>query len=84
MKLRVQDLNFDMEVLTVHDGKGKKDRTVPLPEVLVPELMGQLERVEQTHREDLAAGYAGTFLPDSLYFCRLQRQLMLSSRPPAA
>jgi hypothetical protein len=28
LKLRVQDLNFDMQVLTVHDGKGLKDRTL--------------------------------------------------------
>jgi len=38
LKLRVQDLNFAMQVLTVHDGKGQKDRTVPLPRALVPEL----------------------------------------------
>jgi site-specific recombinase XerD len=29
LKLRVQDFNFDMQILTVHDGKGQKDRTVP-------------------------------------------------------
>jgi hypothetical protein len=27
--------NFDHQVLTVHDGKGKKDRTVPLPWVIM-------------------------------------------------
>jgi site-specific recombinase XerD len=36
--LCIQDLNFDMKVLTVHDGKGQKDRTLPLPIVLLPEL----------------------------------------------
>ncbi len=66
LKLRVQDLNFDMGVLTVHDGKGKKDRTVPLPEVLVPELRTQLNAVKRVHREDLKSGYAGAFLPGSL------------------
>ncbi|NCU30144.1 integron integrase, partial [Candidatus Saccharibacteria bacterium] len=45
VKLRVQDFNFDAMVLTVHDGKGKKDRTVPLPEKIVPELKAQLESV---------------------------------------
>ena len=30
--LRVQCLNFDAGIVTVHDGKGRKDRTVPLPE----------------------------------------------------
>ena len=66
LKLRAQDLNFAMQVLTVHDGKGQKDRTVPLPLALVPELHEQLNRVAQVHESDLAAGYAGTFLPTAL------------------
>ena len=66
LNLRVQDLNFEMSVLTVHDGKGRKDRTLPLPKVLAPELNKQLITARQVHREDLAAGYAGTFLPGAL------------------
>lgn len=66
LKLRVQDVNLDMMVLTVHDGKGKKDRTVPLPRVLRTELELQFEQVACVHREDLAAGYAGTLLPSAL------------------
>jgi integron integrase len=66
LKLRVQDFNFDMQILTVHDGKGQKDRTVPLPQVLLPELKTQLEKVMQVHQADLAANYAGTFLPSAL------------------
>jgi integron integrase len=66
LKLRVQDLNFDLKVLTVHDGKGKKDRTVPLPRRLIPDLQAQLDLVAEVHRKDLAAGYAGTFLPNAL------------------
>jgi len=66
LKLRVQDLNFELKVLRVHDGKGRKDRTVPLSQVLVPELIAQMETVKRVHREDLAAGYAGTFLPGAL------------------
>jgi site-specific recombinase XerD len=50
----------------VHDGKGQKDRTVPLPQVLVPELTAHLERVRQVHEHDVAAGSAGTFLPGAL------------------
>ncbi len=33
LNLRIQDFNFDVCILNVHDGKGKKDRTVPVPEV---------------------------------------------------
>jgi integron integrase len=66
MKLRVQDVNFDMKILTIHDGKGQKDRTVPLPQVLLPELQAQLETVIRIHQQDLKAGYAGTFLPSAV------------------
>lgn len=66
LKLRIQDVNFEMNVLTVHDGKGQKDRTLPLPAVLLPGLEAQRARVMQLHQADLAAGYAGTFLPNAL------------------
>jgi integron integrase len=62
MKLRVNNFNFDEGVLTVHDGKGKKDRTVPLPRSIIPELMAQLENVKELHKKDLASGYGGVFL----------------------
>jgi integrase len=62
LRLRVQNINFDTGILTVHDGKGKKDRTVPLPETIIPELKAQLESVITLHQKDLESGYAGTFL----------------------
>ena len=66
INLRVGCLNFDTGILTVHDGKGKKDRTVPLPEMLIPELKDQLQTVIDLHQKDLDSGYAGTFLPNLL------------------
>lgn len=66
LKLRVHCFNFDALVLTVHDGKGKKDRTVPIPETLIPELKTHLQSVIALHQEDLKAKYAGVFLPDLL------------------
>ena len=66
MNLRVGCFNFDTGILTVHDGKGKKDRTVPLPETLIPELKDHLETVIALHQKDLASEYAGSFLPDLL------------------
>jgi len=66
LNLRVQDLNFDTLIATVHNGKGKKDRTVPLPEKIVPELKEHLNSVIITHQQDLKSGYAGTFLPNLL------------------
>jgi integron integrase len=66
LKLRVQNFNFDEGVLTVMDGKGKKARTVPIPQTIMQELLAQLELVKRIHDEDLKAGFAGVFLDDAL------------------
>lgn len=66
MKLRVENFNFDAGILTVHDGKGQKDRAVPLPQSILQELKDQLERVKEIHQNDLASEYAGTFLDNRL------------------
>lgn len=62
MKLRIHNFNFDAGVLTVHDGKGKKDRTVPLPKSIRDTLMMHLEKVIELHQKDMDAGYAGAFV----------------------
>lgn len=49
-------------ILTVHDGKGQKDRTVPIPESILDELKGQIDRVHNLHEDDLKSGYSGAFM----------------------
>ena len=66
LKLRIQDLNFDMKIITIHNGKGQKDRTLPMPDKLVAALYDQVKIVVQQYEQDLAADYAGTFLPTAL------------------
>lgn len=66
LNLRVHSFNFDQAILTVHDGKGKKDRTVPLPRSLFEELKNQLSVVKALHEKDLAADYDGVFMPGAL------------------
>lgn len=66
LNLRVSSFNFDYNILTVHDGKGKKDRTVPLPQVLLPALYEQLETVKALHKKDLDAGFDGVFMFDRI------------------
>jgi len=66
LNLRVHNFNFDAGVLTIHDGKGKKDRTVPIPQSIVPHLRRQLKSVVALHEADMKAKYAGAFLPDQL------------------
>jgi len=62
LNLRINNFNFENNLLTVHDGKGKKDRTVPLPESIEAELRAQLEKTMAGHQEDLDAGHAGVFM----------------------
>ncbi len=66
LNLRAQCFNFDSGVLTVHNGKGKKDRTVPIPDSLASVLQQQLNSVIALYDEDCLANYAGVFLPDLL------------------
>ena len=65
LQLRVRDFNFDAGKLTIH-GKGKKDRTVPIPDLLLPELKAQIRKIGELHDRDLAAGYDGVFLDDAV------------------
>ena len=66
LNLRVHNFNFDEGILTIHDGKRKKDRTVPLPRVLYPLLHDQLSRVATLHEADLEAAFDGVFMPGAL------------------
>lgn len=65
LQLRVRDFNFDVNILTVH-GKGKKDRTVPLPESILPELKAQIKVISELHDRDLTECYDGVFLDDAV------------------
>lgn len=66
LSLRVGDFNLDAGVLTVHDGKGQKDRTVPLPETLLTVIRQRFKELSELHQADTIKGYAGVFLPSQL------------------
>ena len=66
LELRVQCFNLEAMLLTVNDGKGRKDRAVPLPRRALPGIRDQLDAVRRLHQEDLASGYTGVFLPRQL------------------
>jgi site-specific recombinase XerD len=66
LQLRVSCLNVDAGVLTIHDGKGGKDRTVPLPATMLPELRAQLASLKDLHPRDLERDYAGVLLVNAV------------------
>lgn len=65
LSLRVKNFNFEDGILTVH-GKGDKDRTVSIPQMIMPELKRQFAAVSSLYDKDLESGYSGVFLFDSL------------------
>ena len=65
-RLRVKDIEFDRKQIVVREGKGDKDRVVPLPQRLVAGLHEQLEIVKRLHVQDLEEGAGWVWLPYAL------------------
>jgi integron integrase len=66
VRLRVADVDFGQRLIVVRNGKGGKDRVVPLPQRYESALREHLRSVEAQHQQDLAARVGGVFLPDAL------------------
>jgi integron integrase len=66
VRLRAKDVDFGLNQIGVRDGKGGKDRHVPLPQRLRAALAAQIERVHLIHQQDLAAGHGAVWLPHAL------------------
>jgi len=66
MRLRIKDVDFDRREITVRNGKGGKDRRVPLPMKLREELAARIERVRVLHAQDVAEGHGAVALPHLL------------------
>lgn len=66
LRLRVQDIDFARNEITVRDGKGAKDRITMLPESLKKPLQEHLRKVRAVHDKDLAEGWGRVPLPDAL------------------
>ena len=65
-RLRVKDVDFAMNQITIRDGKGHKDRPTMLPASVKGDLVAHLERVHEQHRADLRHGAGWVELPGAL------------------
>ena len=65
-RLRVKDIDFDRKQIIVREGKGDKDRAVPLPFRLVDQLKTQIESVQFQHDQDVANSAGWVWLPYAL------------------
>ena len=66
ISLRVKDVDFEYRRIVVRQGKGKKDRTTMLPDLVADPLRDHLERVKRLHLADLTAGFGLAPLPNAL------------------
>lgn len=66
LRLRVKDIDFGQQHIMVRDGKGFKDRTTTLPQMVIRPIRQHLESVKKQHYDDLAAGYGRVSLPNAL------------------
>lgn len=56
LNLRIKDVRLSRREVVIKAAKGKKDRVVRLPEVLVPEITRQMELARVIHERDVREG----------------------------
>ena len=67
MKLRIKDIDFDLNEIIVRAGKGDNDRRTLLPLILIPQLRRQIEKARIILEENmLLKGFAGASMPEAL------------------
>lgn len=66
VRLRIKDVDFARNEITIRNGKGAKDRVTMLPRSLADTLARQIDRARADHDADLRAGFGSTLLPNAL------------------
>ena len=86
LRLRIKDIDFGYNRITVRDTKGLRDRVALLPQRLQQPLRGQIAHVKELHRQYLARGGGKVYLPFALErkYPNAARDLMWQYLFPAA
>ncbi|CAN5666523.1 N/A [soil metagenome] len=66
LRLRVKDIDFAYNQITIREGKGGRDRITILPARLRRPLQAHLARIQELHRHDLHRGHGAVHLPYAL------------------
>lgn len=66
LRLRVQDVDFEVNLLYIRAGKGNKDRTTVFPKQIKEELRAVVENVKSIHAKDLSDGFGEVYIPEAL------------------
>ncbi len=62
----MKDIDFQRRQIVVREGKGEKDRAVPLADRLQAALRKQIEHASHLHAKDVAVGHGRVWLPYAL------------------
>jgi integron integrase len=66
VQLRVKDIDFERNAITVRSGKGDKDRETVLPESLKKDLETHLKKIRKVYDKDREDKVPGVQLPEAL------------------
>lgn len=66
LRLRVQDIDFENDLIIVRSGKGHKDRRVMCPQICKSGLELQIRNTKKQHNIDLSKGKGHALLPNAL------------------
>jgi integron integrase len=66
VRLRIKDIDFERNEITIREGKGGKDRKTVLPASLREALRLQIDSARLTHMRDLEAGFGEVRVPHAL------------------
>lgn len=66
LRLRVKDIDFIYNIITIHDAKGQKDRRTVLPVVIRDPLENHLRQIKKVYLKDREEKLPGVHLPFAL------------------
>jgi len=66
LRLRVQDLDFDLGHITIRNPKGGRDRVTMLPDSTRDRIGEHLINVQALHKNDLEQGFGSVYLPHAI------------------
>ena len=66
LTLRIKDIDFSLNTITVRQGKGDKDRVTLLPSSVSDRLRVQIQKTLALHQQDLADGHGEVYMPHAL------------------
>ena len=69
LRLRIKDIDFQLNQIVVRSGKGEKDRVTMLPKKLTASLKIQIEKAKLQHKQDLEDDTSSFLLPNLRTLC---------------